>query len=277
MRSGRQSRSSSVFTGTIPHRRFTLVELLVVIAIIAMLAAMLLPALGKAREAGRRTLCVNNLRQVGAIASSYATDNDGWVQMAWFRPDQRIADPWPLLQEGYAGGATYDFFDLSTLNDVFKCPSRPYPEPNKAWASVGGIGPIGYTPGHAYARDAGIPFRLLGDTPAASPFGDDDPFYVRITHPPTRVGGGFVGTASDINDLPIYADSWSRPGESVWSWACIIQGYRGGGKSSLHLRHGNRANGWFLDGRVEGFGIGYAGFDLGFTWVLDQYMIKNDL
>lgn len=69
----------STSTGAARNQAFTLIELLVVIALIAILAALLLPALTTAKEKGKRAVCLANLRQVGLATITYAQDNEGRI------------------------------------------------------------------------------------------------------------------------------------------------------------------------------------------------------
>ena len=151
------------------RRAFTLIELLVVVAIIALLIAILLPSLSKAKETVRRTTCAANLKAQGASFAIYAAGNkdflpqvanpDGW----WFHDQPTfVADQMLFLApsgNSANGSALGSSLADSSVRKLFYCPSNLAQNVNSQWNNTGSGSttnvPTFRVLGYAYLNDRG--------------------------------------------------------------------------------------------------------------------------
>ena len=99
---------------------FTLIELLLVISIIAILSALLLPALGKARESSRMIVCAGNLKQIGVALNFYNSDNNDYFP-PWYVVIDGAGEYWPRIfaMAGYLQNP-------GVKNNLFRCLSNKF-------------------------------------------------------------------------------------------------------------------------------------------------------
>ncbi len=188
-----------------PLKGFTLIELLVVIAIIAILAAILFPVFGRARENARRTSCLSNLKQIGLGLTQYTQDYDEAFPA-------RAIDGLPWKGVGWAG----NLGPYLKSAQIFKCPSDTAPNGTGSNVAV------------SYAMN----FHLVnqGNLPAVQ-YPAQEIFLSEVTGPQANVTdsretGSVILSPIDLGDNLV----WTTDGVG---WACC-----GGASQPVQYRRG---------------------------------------
>ena len=213
----------------VKHSCFTLIELLVVIAIIAILAAILLPALNSARERGRTASCLNNMKNIGTWSQMYNDDFEGYMMVDNTGVSGAERTFQSVLYKIY-GGVPYSTMNgLDKIrNTIWQCPSAV-----KCWGDI--------EAGWTEYMGSYVLNRSVSGAPTAN---------YRKTNMFTEPSGcaimfdGNVEVASATNSPAIYTTyQYRHHNHATYS-----------AQAGIRYRHNDKANTVFVDGHAEAIG-----------------------